>query len=164
MPVKKRWTVVCMVFLLAGSAIAALCRVAAPPLPQSGQAVWKLEHAYWRYVEKNDLSDYLKLWHKNFLGWPSVNATPVSKDHITDWITSQTGKGLAFKTVQFKPAGLQATGGIVVACYWVTYKWLGHDGKGPVRTIRITHTWVKEGKEWQIISGMSMPEPGASSK
>ena len=164
MPGKKRWIVVCAVFMLGGGAIAASSYAAGSPPAESGQTVWELEHAYWRYVEKNDLSDYLKLWHKNFLGWPSVSSAPVRKDHITDWITSQTSRGLTFKTVEFKPAGLQVTGDIVVACYWVTYQWLGHDGKGPMRTIRITHSWVKNGREWQIISGMSMPEPVASSK
>src|SRR6476646_9672538 len=71
------------------------------------QTVWDLERAYWRYVETNDLHAYSDLWHKDFLGWPSVSASPVRKDHITDWITSQTAKGLAFKTVEFKPAAIQ---------------------------------------------------------
>ena len=164
MPGKKHWIVVCSVFMLAGGAIAASCCAAAPPSGESGQAVWKLEHAYWRYVEKNDLSDYRKLWHKNFLGWPSVSSAPVRKDHITDWITSQTNRGLTFKAVEFKSARLQVTGDIVVTCYWVTYQWLGHDGKGTVRTIRIMHSSVKNGRDWQIISGMSMPEPVAAAK
>src|SRR5206468_13040713 len=68
------------------------------------QTIWELERAYWRYVQENDLSAYSGLWHKDFLGWPSVSAAPVHKDHITDWITSQTSKGLAFKTGEFKPA------------------------------------------------------------
>src|SRR5207248_3626711 len=62
------------------------------------QTLWNLERAYWRYVEHNDLAAYSDLWHKDFLGWPSVSSAPVRKDHITDWVTSQTAKGLAFKT------------------------------------------------------------------
>src|SRR5882724_9530226 len=54
--------------------------------------IWNLEHAYWRYVETNDLTAYSSLWHEDFLGWPSVSSSPVRKDHITDWITSQTSK------------------------------------------------------------------------
>ena len=61
------------------------------------QTIWELERAYWRYVQENNLSAYADLWHKDFLGWPSVSAAPVHKNHITDWITSQTTKGLAFK-------------------------------------------------------------------
>jgi hypothetical protein len=93
------------------------------------------------------------------LGWPSVSAAPVHKDHITDWITSQTSKGLAFKTGEFKPAAIQVTEDVAVASYWITFKWLDKDGNGTANTIRITHAWLRTGNDWRIIGGMSMPEP-----
>ena len=123
------------------------------------QAIWKLEHEYWRHVQDNDLPAYLALWHKDFLGWPYVNAAPVRKDHITDWITSNTSKGLSFKPMELKPAGVQITGDIAVAYYGMTYAWLDKDGKGAAVAIRVTHTWLKVGKDWQIIGGMSAREP-----
>jgi len=123
------------------------------------QTVWNLERAYWRYVQDNDLSAYSNLWHKDFLGWPSVTAAPVRKDHITDWITAQTSKSLVFKTGEFKPAAIQVTGDVAMVCYWITFKWLDKDGNGTARTLRITHAWLKTGNDWQIIGGMSMPEP-----
>jgi len=43
-----------------------------------------------------DLAAYSTLWHERFLDWPSVSPVPVHKDHITDWITAQTSKGLKF--------------------------------------------------------------------
>jgi ketosteroid isomerase-like protein len=125
------------------------------------QTIWELERAYWRYVQENDLSAYSGLWHKDFLGWPSVSAAPVHKDNITDWITSQTGKGLAFKTGEFKPAAIQVTQDVAVACYWITFKWLDKDGNGAANTIRITHAWLRTGNDWRIIGGMSMPESDA---
>jgi len=78
--------------------------------PADEQTLWKLEHAYWRYVQDNDLPSYLGLWHKDFLGWPSVSATPVHKDHITEWITSANQQRLVFKSGEFKPAAIQITG------------------------------------------------------
>jgi len=105
------------------------------------------------------LAAYSSLWHKDFLGWPSVSSAPVRKDHITDWITSQTTKGLAFKTGEFKPAALQVTGNVAFACYWITFRWVDKDGTGASHTLRITHAWVRRGQDWQIIGGMSMPEP-----
>jgi len=122
------------------------------------ETLWKLEHDYWRYVEANDLAAYSNLWHKDFLGWPSISAAPVRKDHITDWITSQTNKGLAFKTVGLKPAAVQVTGDVAMVCYWITLRWVDKDGNGPAQTVRITHAWRKTGDEWQIIGGMSMLE------
>jgi hypothetical protein len=109
------------------------------------QALWKLEHAYWNYVQDNDLPGYLGLWHKDFLGWPSVSAAPVRKDHITDWITAQTSTGLAFKIVEFKPAAIQVSGDVAVTCYWITYEWLDKEGNGTAHTTRITHTLFRDG-------------------
>jgi ketosteroid isomerase-like protein len=123
------------------------------------QTLWNLERAYWQYVEKNDLAAYSNLWHKDFLGWPWVSSKPVRKDSITDWITSQTSKGLVFKAGEFKPAGIQVTGDVAFACYWITFRWVDKDGKGEAYTSRITHAWLRSGKTWRIIGGMSMRQP-----
>jgi ketosteroid isomerase-like protein len=95
------------------------------------------------------------------VGWPSVSAAPVHKDRITDWITSQTSKGLIFKTGEFKPAAIQATGDVAMVFYWITFRWLDKDGNGATSNLRITHAWLKTGNDWHIIGGMSMPEPEA---
>jgi ketosteroid isomerase-like protein len=128
------------------------------PGSKDEEMLWKRERAYWQYVQDNDLSAYSNLWHKDFLGWPSVNAAPVHKDHITDWITAQTSKGLVFKAGEFKPAAIQVTGNVAMVYYWITFRWLDKDGNGTARTLRITHAWLKTGDGWQIIGGMSMPE------
>jgi ketosteroid isomerase-like protein len=153
-----------LVLCVAVSLLASATAISAPQTNKSQtsvdeQAIWKLEHAYWEYVQANNLTAYLGLWHKDFLGWPAQNTAPAGKDHITDWITSQTAKGLALKSIEFNPARIQVTGDIAVVCYWITFKWLDKDGKGDPHTLRITHTWLKDGKDWHIIGGMSMPEP-----
>ena len=127
------------------------------------ETLWNLERAYWRYVQDNDLPAYSNLWHERFLGWPSVSSTPVHKDHITDWITAQTSKGLVFKTDELKPASIQVTGDAAMVCYWITFKWVDKAGTGQARTLRITHAWLKTGGDWRIIGGMSMPEPNKPS-
>jgi ketosteroid isomerase-like protein len=132
--------------------------------PESEQTLWNLERAYWRNVQDNDLSGYLAQWHEDFLGWPSFNAAPVHKDHITDWMTSQTSNGKTFHPSEFKPAAMQITGNVGVACYWMTYKWVAKDGTGESRTLRVTHTWIRKGNDWKIIGGMSMLEPATSQK
>lgn len=152
-----RVTVTLLLLVLTASSLTAV------PSPGSNdeQTLWNLEHDYWRYVQNNDLPSYTSLWHKNFLGWPGVSATPVHKDHITDWITSQTSKGLAFHLVALKPASIQVTGDVALTYYWLTAQWQAKDGTGESRTTRVTHTWVRNGKDWLIIGGMSAPEPSA---
>lgn len=155
-----RFVVTAIAFLFLADIIPA----AEPSSASSGlsgdeQTIWNKERAYWQYVEKNDLTSYGDLWHENFLGWPSVSATPVRKDHITDWITSQTSKGLSCKPGEFKPAALKVTGDVAACAYWIAIAWVDQKGNGAPPTItRITHTWLKTGGEWRIISGMSMPE------
>jgi ketosteroid isomerase-like protein len=151
-----------MVCLLAGASAISAGETTQSQASDNEQTLWNLEHAYWGYVQDNSLTAYLGLWHKDFLGWPSVSALPLGKGHITDWITSQTAKGLAFKFIEFKPVRIQMTGDVGVTCYWITYKWLDKDGNGAAQTLRITHTWLKDGKDWRIIGGMSMPEPAPS--
>jgi ketosteroid isomerase-like protein len=128
------------------------------------ETIWSPERAYWRYVENNDLASYSDLWHENFLGWPAISSAPVRKDHITEWITSATSKGLAFKPGEFKPGAIQVSGNVAFACYWITFRWVDTRGTGEAHTLHITHAWLRTGKQWRIIGGMSMPEPEEPSK
>ncbi len=145
-------------------AITGLCAALPAAAQQSAneQAVWKLETAYWSYVKAADLDGYRTLWHQDFVGWPSSSAQPARKDHITDWITASTEKGLRLQWYSIEPAASQATENIVVTHYWVTAFWSDKTGKGePPETTRITHTWIKASTGWQIVGGMSCPSaPG----
>jgi len=125
------------------------------------QRLWELEDAYWRYVQENNLPAFLNLLHNNFLGWPSVYPAPVHKDHMTDWITSKTSQGLAFKRVSLKRLGVARTGDVAVTCSSITYAWQDKNGNGTAIPLRMTHVWLKDDNDWQMIGGMSMPEPTA---
>ena len=119
------------------------------------QTVWKLEHDYWNYVKAFDLDGYRTLWHKDFTGWPYMSATPVHKDHITDWLTDYKNKGQHVESFVLKPAASRANPNGVVTFYTITEHLLDKNGKAETSTARITHTWIKSGNTWQIISGMS---------
>ena len=119
------------------------------------RAIWQLEQSYWQYVQRGDLQSYRKLWHPDFVGWPNSSARPKRKDHITDWITDETKKGLRLESYNLKPAASQATGNVVVTHYWITDRWVDSHGRGEGETMRITHTWIRTPGGWQIIGGMS---------
>jgi hypothetical protein len=70
----------------------------AQDLAKDETQIWNLEKLYWEYVKVNDLQKYRALWHDDFVGWPFVSAAPVQKDHITDWITNNTSKGLKLQS------------------------------------------------------------------
>jgi ketosteroid isomerase-like protein len=125
------------------------------------KSVWDLEHTYWEDVKALDLKSYLELWHPNFVGWPSVSPQPVHKDHITDWMTAISSRGLHLKSYKLEPSASQAMGNIVVNYYWITMVWADKDGHGDPQTLRVTHTWLKDDQGWRIVGGMSAGEPVA---
>ena len=66
------------------------------------EKVWSLEKSYREYVKANDLQTYRTLWHTDFVGWPTMSAEPVRKEHITDLITTHWSRLclIALVTVQ----------------------------------------------------------------
>ena len=154
-----RWAIeIASVFFIL---LAAICAAAPARAQQSDneKAVWKLETTYWENVKALDLDSYKALWHENFVGWPYVSSQPVRKNHITDWITAYTEKGLRLQWFSLQQAASQSTGEIVVTHYWLTAFWADGAGHGEPATTRVTHTWIKTAKGWQIISGMSATVP-----
>jgi len=120
--------------------------------------VWNLEKAYWEYVKTNDLEKYRALWHEDFLGWPFVSSAPLRKDHITDWITSNTSKGVRLQSYSIEQLAIHVTGDIAIDHYRIKATWANNEG-AEIRTdaFRITHTWIRTHDNWQIIGGMSAP-------
>jgi len=120
--------------------------------------IWKLEKAYWEYVKANNLEKYRVLWHENFLGWPFVNPAPVRKDHITDWITANTSKGISLHSYSIEQLAIQITADIALDYYRINVTWANSAGT-EVKTdrLRITHAWIRTHGTWQIIGGMSSP-------
>ena len=85
--------------------------------------IWNLEKAYWEYVKANDLEKYRALWHENFVGWPSVNAAPVRKDHITDWLTNNTSRGLKLQSSAIEQLAVRVTGDVAIDHYRIKADW-----------------------------------------
>jgi ketosteroid isomerase-like protein len=154
-----RWTIkVAAIFFIL---LAAICAAAPASAQQSDneQAVWKLETMYWEDVKALDLESYQNLWHEDFVGWPYSNSQPARKDHIADWIKAHTDKGTTMVWFELQPADSRATENLVVTEYWLTSLWADKAGHGEPSTQRVTHTWIKTAKGWQIISGMSAAVP-----
>src|SRR6266513_4953534 len=106
--------------------------------------IWSLEKAYWEYVKGNDLEKYRALWDEDFLGWPFVSSAPVRKDHITDWITANTSKGVRLQSYSIEQLAIHVTGEVAINHYRIKATWAASDDS-EVRTnvLRITRTWVR---------------------
>jgi ketosteroid isomerase-like protein len=104
------------------------------------------------------LEKYLALWHEDFLGWPFVSSVPLRKDHITNWITSNTSKGVRLQSYSIEQRAIHVTGDVAINHYRIRANWANNEG-AEVRTdvLRITHTWIRTHDTWQILGGMSAP-------
>ncbi|PYL06001.1 MAG: hypothetical protein DME33_14830 [Verrucomicrobia bacterium] len=120
--------------------------------------VWRLEKAYWEYVKANDLEKYRALWHEDFVGWPFVSSVPVHKDHITDWITANTSKGVKLQSYSIERLAIHVIGDVAIDHYRIKTTWANSEG-ADIKTdaFRITHTWMRTHGTWQILGGMSAP-------
>src|SRR3954471_21634679 len=116
-----------LLLLLLASFVPAGATASPTPMPLASRTdemqIWDLEKAYWEYVKANDLEKYRALWHEDFLGWPLVSAAPVRKDHITDWITSNTSKGVKLQSYSIEQIGIQMTGEIGINHYRIKAIW-----------------------------------------
>jgi ketosteroid isomerase-like protein len=120
--------------------------------------VWNLEKAYWEYVKANDLEKYRALWHEDFVGWPFVSPSPVRKDHVTDWITANTSKGVKLRSYSIEELAIRVTGDIAINHYRIKSVWAGaRPSASQTQALRITHTWIRTQGTWQILGGMSAP-------
>jgi len=120
--------------------------------------IWSSEKAYWTYVRANDLEKYRALWHDDFLGWPYVSASPVRKDHITDWMTANTSKGIKLQSYSIEQLAIQVTGDVAIDHYRIKANWANKDGaEARTDALRIMHTWIRTHGTWQILGGMSAP-------
>ena len=127
------------------------------------QAVWQLEEDYWRYVKEQDMERYLALWHDRFVGWPSVSANPQGKANITDWIGPLHADPARVFDYELDKEAVRSFGDIVVTHFLAWYVFRdARTGKVLKRTpLRLTHTWLRHGNSWQIITGMSAPHTTA---
>ena len=119
--------------------------------------IWTLEKSYWEDVKANDLEKYRALWHDQFAGWPSFSDAPMHKDHIADWMTANTSKGLTLESYNLEELAIQVLGDVAVVHYRVRMTWSGDKQSGKAEAVRITHTWIRHDGVWQIFGGMSAP-------
>jgi ketosteroid isomerase-like protein len=146
----------CMLFLAAPG-------LAQTQLSPAEQEVWQLEEKYWKYAQSYDLQSYSALWHERFVGWPRAEATPVGKSKVGAWLTRHRDAGDSLR-YQLRREAVRQVDGPVVVHYSVTAKWTGKDGKTQSDELRITHTWLKDGGSWKIITGMSAPVEKSAGK
>jgi hypothetical protein len=82
----------------------------------------------------------------------------VRKDHITDWITQNTSKGVKLESYSIEQLAIQVTDDVAINYYRIKLNWATSEGVEVRKdAFRITHTWTRTHGTWQILGGMSAP-------
>lgn len=127
----------------------------------AAEQVWSGEEAYWHYVESRDLEHYLALWSDDFVGWPIVTDHPIHKAEIASHF--QSGWVSRVIAYELHRESVDMHGPIGVTFYRVRLRLRGADHSESIAISRITHTWMNNGREWQIVSGMSAADSDSPS-
>jgi ketosteroid isomerase-like protein len=120
--------------------------------------IWQLEIDLWQAVQQFDLVRYRGLWHRNFIGWPHFYDSPQGVSGVTAWLAENKAKGRALGACRLRLADMRITGNVAVVHYRLAAVFKDGKGKAAAVRFRISHTWLRTGRRWQIIGGMSLPE------
>jgi len=112
--------------------------------------IWALEQAYWEANRDAKHSEIIGAWHEQFLGWPEGEPSPIDKESGTRYVRRNYAEPASY-AFEIQRAGIRVLGDVAVNHYAV--RLTGKDGKQ--RSLRITHTLLRDNDGWKILGGMS---------
>ena len=120
------------------------------------EEAWQMEVKYWDYVQRIDTVAYKKLWHENFIGYPSFGTGVSDRSKIAVWIPDlHTDSTLTFSHKLYKKAS-NAIDDVVLVFYDVDEIWTNAENEVVRKeTYKLTHTWKKYGEDWLILGGLA---------
>jgi ketosteroid isomerase-like protein len=116
--------------------------------------IWALEEIYISSFVSADHTTILSMYHERFLGWPDEESKPAGKGEAARYLKERFPEPSPL-TFQIDRQGMTILGKIVINHYLLTLILEDGDGNKKEQTSRMTHTWIKTDKGWQILGGMS---------
>ena len=123
---------------------------------QMEEEAWQMEVKYWDCVQRIDTVEYKKLWHENFIGYPSFGTGVSDRSKIAVWIPDlHKDTTLTFSHKLHKKAS-NAIDDVVLVFYDVDEIWTNGDNEVVRKlTYKLTHTWKKYDDKWLILGGLA---------
>ena len=95
----------------------------------SENEAWHMEEQYWKFVQNNDTISYKKLWHEDFMGYPSFGDDVSGKNGISVWIPKlHEDKNLKFN-YELRKKGVNAIDDVVIVFYDADEIWTDSKNK-----------------------------------
>ena len=143
----------CLLILVLGFAASA---VGAEDLTSDELAVWELEESYYRFAKNNDPGSYLSLFHEDVIGWPTHDPAPKGRNKVSQWIGAVHSDSTKEWNYEIERLAIQTFGEVVVVHYRLRDYFVSKESGEEISSqeFRISHSWLRVGETWQIISGM----------
>ena len=158
---KKQIFILCISCLLFSCQEKANDQTAETVIPTINKAemeeeAWQMEVKYWDYVQRIDTVEYKKLWHENFIGYPSFGTGVSDRSKIATWIPDlHKDTSLTFSHKLHKKAS-NAIDDVVLVFYDVDEIWTNEENEVVEKlTYKLTHTWKKYDDDWLILGGLA---------
>jgi hypothetical protein len=117
--------------------------------------IWTLEEAWYTHHRDGAPEKAYALVHDQFLGWPAIGSSVVDKEGLIAFITEEDA-GVDFCDFEFvDPSGVQVIGDTAINHYRILFMGRNLDGSKIEESIHVTHTWIKQGSQWKLLSGMA---------
>jgi hypothetical protein len=133
-------------FLIFSIEISMRCEASEKEWSYTQKEVWKMEQIEWEFWKQGNVKRCMLLYHKNYSGWPSQSAEPVSKNRA-----AATIKCRIIHSFDIQPIGINIIGNIAIVYY--CYSCCETNGK--THAGRVTHVWMNENGRWRLIGGMT---------
>lgn len=118
------------------------------------EEIWALEEAYFANLYKANYDVALAIVHNQFLGWPDAALQPVDKKKSALFMKQLVSKPSSC-TFQIERAGIRLLDKVALTQYTIHINCADQSGSEKKQSLRITHTWVREGGRWKLLGGMS---------
>ena len=143
----------CLLILCLGFATTV---VGAEDLTSDELAVWELEESYYRFAKNNDPESYLSLFHDDVIGWPTHDPAPKGRNKVSQWIGAVHSDPAKDWNYEIERLAIQSFGDVVVVHYRLRDYFVSTESGEEINSqeFRISHSWLRVGETWQIISGM----------
>ncbi|UCC74140.1 MAG: nuclear transport factor 2 family protein [Gemmatimonadota bacterium] len=118
------------------------------------QTLWSLENAYFAHLAIEDLETLESFWHADFVGWPSHSPEPVGRSAARQSLAELLAD-TEVRSIDVRPLAVVIRGDVAVTHCFVDLQQRDSETEVSLSSLRVTHTWLREGATWKVIGGMS---------
>ena len=118
------------------------------------QTLWSLENTYFAHVAREEFEALESFWHADFIGWPSHSPEPVGRSTARQSLEELLADTEVL-AIQLRPLAVVIRGDVAVTHLFVDVQQHDSETEASWYSLRVTHTWLREGGTWKVIGGMS---------